>query len=470
MSSPVSVLADASAAGLANLQMVEDAILHWREEKAKFGAEPEEEIYLDYEDFVPFPGQIPVLNAVLNDSYRMVIVTGGYGSSKSSVLSYGFAQLTGPMADFSGNSHPEIIGVTSHMKQMCDDTLQPMIFEFLRAAYPDLDDRELKSNTLGIAMGNLTYRFHPSEQTGAWTKLKGRNWLASYNEEAELAQERYRRQVVTRCRRGNGKILMAANPTSTSTDWYKNWIAKTRQRQVTIHMTLFDNLALTEQYIREQCETLDPNEPEFRQDILGQYTESYAHKIYTSYEVVLAPNEGKVGGVLSMDFARAGANAALWIDQYRDGSLWVSDEWSFDARKADRHQSIEEITQSLLRWLGDRAPRRILVDPTSAIDLKEEIRRLWPTVPLVYSKNDREQGTRATRKFLESRVVRVDPKCKTLIEDLEAARYDQKSVKSVPIKRTAWQDHHVDALRYFCLTVQWAKLQKKTKWLTRKDN
>lgn len=469
-SSAVARLKAAASSGVAEQAHIEAAVTEWKAERERLGIH--DEMDFDPSEFKPFPAQQPIIDAILSGDWRFVVVSGAFGSAKTIALTYAFAQHT---MKHLMDGDPRLVGVCSHMKQMCDDTLQPLLYQWYEAEL----GRKVTSNAAGLQVGKVMHRFHPSEQAQAWTKLKGRGWSGAIDEEAELAEERFRRQVVTRCRvkhdGADAMVVLGANPTGTDTAWYKHWIAAQRRRQITFHMTLFDNLGYTEDYLREQWEGLDPNEDAFRQDVLGEYTSGVTHLIYKGrYEVVTPPLLDPYHRMLVVDYAPVGDNAALIYERHANHYV-VTDEWRYNAaRHPDKANTIPVIRDALREWVGNREIGGIIPDPSADIPYKQALYRTWPRArrPRYKGKriNDRIAGTRAAKSIAEHGIVKVSERCVNLRRQLDEARYDPAKVQIkefVPLKVTGIDDHLVDCFRYGNYSIALDMGAKGVRWSSR---
>ena len=369
--------------------------------------------------------------------------------------------------------------VASYQERKVLDTLLPEITEHMLLLGYERESRKIvsdhpeeklfSSNANGLYTAKCEYTWHHGENKNAWESIVGMNASGALLDECVLLDDRFIRQVVTRCRIGEPKIIMCGNPQSKSHPFYRNWWANPalESERVQIVSALSDNPHLTAKYVARQAALKSGDE--YLRDIEGLWTDTAFEPIYAGkYEVSSLPAGEPRRHWAALDYARVGVNAAILIADYGADGWWVSDEWLFDSSlyKDNSAAAIPAIADNFVEWLDGRASA-VAVDPTSNRDFKSEIRRRG--IHAIAADNDREVGVRTTLWYLETGEVRIASNCSMTIQSLQRAEYDPDQIengKFVPLKRGPMRDHHADALRYFCATADATRATAQKQWAT----
>lgn len=123
-------------------------------------------------------------------------------------------------------------------------------------------------------------------------------------------------------------------------------------------------------------------------------------------------------------------------------------EYYYDGRKEKRQKTDEEYYAELEALAGDRAIQDIVVDP-SAASFIETIRR-HGRYRVQKANNNVLDGIRHTARLLAAGRVQVFCSCADIIRELGAYMWDEQASEDKVIKEN---DHAMDDMRYFCMTV-----------------
>lgn len=246
-------------------------------------------------------------------------------------------------------------------------------------------------------------------------------------------------------------ISSPINPMETigknKTDWYPEFyqeaIRKKQAGDVTWdawHFTIYDNPTLTKEQvdaIREDC-----TEDEWNVEYMAQPS-MHAGTIYSEFKYEQHVMECKASGemVRGIDWGIEHPTVCLfgWIDNNAK-KIYIEDEYV----KSD--SSIPESCDVIRRMTGDNHVKWTVCDPslnkrnsvTKIPDLIEFSKNGVPCIP----GDNNNRGYSITKMFLKRDMIRIHPKCRTLIKQLKSLQWADKVA-----------DDCVDCLRYICVRV-----------------
>lgn len=148
---------------------------------------------------------------------------------------------------------------------------------------------------------------------------------------------------------------------------------------------------------------------------------------------------------VALDYGTQNAFAALLVG-VKDGASWVLDEWYYSGRESQRQMTDGEYADALDAWLGDRAVRRVIIDPSAASFITELKRRGVKVQP---AENDVVPGIRTVAGRLAAGKLKIHKtNCPQLARELGVYSWDAKATKKGEDKPLKQNDHAPDALRY----------------------
>ena len=115
----------------------------------------------------------------------------------------------------------------------------------------------------------------------------------------------------------------------------------------------------------------------------------------------------------------------------------------------------EEYYSELVKLAGDRTIQAIVIDP-SAASFIETIRR-HSKYRVTKANNAVLDGIRVTNSLLNAGHILIHESCKDILREFGAYSWDDKKQEDAVIKEN---DHAMDDMRYFCMTI----LHKKFRW------
>ena len=130
-------------------------------------------------------------------------------------------------------------------------------------------------------------------------------------------------------------------------------------------------------------------------------------------------------------------------------------EYYYNGREERQQKTDEEYYGALDKLAGGRTIQAIVIDP-SAASFIETIRR-HGKYRVIKANNAVLDGIRVTNSLLNAARIRVHESCTDIIREFGAYSWDDKKQEDAVIKEN---DHAMDDMRYFCMTV----LHKRFRW------
>lgn len=148
----------------------------------------------------------------------------------------------------------------------------------------------------------------------------------------------------------------------------------------------------------------------------------------------------------------------VFLDIYDDGDhIWIPNMYYWDSRKEQRQKTDKEYGDDLERFVGNELPDMVVIDPSAASFKLECQGRGFRVKDADNSVND---GIRLVAKLLTQGKIHISRNdCKPMIEEFQAYVWDEQAARRGEEKPVKQQDHALDSLRYFCMTIlpKWRK-------------
>jgi hypothetical protein len=122
--------------------------------------------------------------------------------------------------------------------------------------------------------------------------------------------------------------------------------------------------------------------------------------------------------------------AALWC--VTDKNAVMVDEYYYNGRELQRQKTDEEYYVELEKLAGEHDIESVVVDP-SAASFIETIRR-HGRFSVRKANNDVSNGIMTTARFLQNGTIKINRRCKGLIQEMGLYRWDEKAGEDKPIK------------------------------------
>ena len=299
-----------------------------------------------------------------------------------------------------------------------------------------------------------------AKDEGSEKYIRGMTLAGAYCDELTLMPERFFKQLLNRLSIPGAKLYATTNPDSPAHYLYKEYVTneeKLRDGLVkVIHFGLDDNPNLGEDYknnIRNSYSGMW-----FKRMILGLWVlaEGVIYDMFDEERHCFSDDEwnntlkSRCRRYIACDYGTK--NPMVFLDIYDDGeTIWIPDMYYWDSRKEQRQKTDTEYADDLEKMLDEELPDFIIIDPSAASFKLECQGRGFRVKDADNSVND---GIRLVGKLLTKGKIRIHKKnCQPMIEEFQAYVWDEKASRNGDEKPVKQQDHSMDALRYFCMTV-----------------
>lgn len=130
-------------------------------------------------------------------------------------------------------------------------------------------------------------------------------------------------------------------------------------------------------------------------------------------------------------------------------------EYYYSGRDERSNKTDEEYYVELEKLAGDLTVKSVIVDPSAAsfIEVIQRHRRFRVQKAV----NDVIPGIVTTARYIQDGTIKVHCSCKDAIREFDLYRWDDKASEDRPIKEN---DHAMDDIRYFVMTVLRLKMRK----------
>jgi len=373
----------------------------------------------------PFPKQREIVDAVLDPAIHLILNVGSVGSGKSLAAAISTIQhsLDHPGRDYLlialsvGNAE---VNLVPYFESVCNAWGIP---------YRDMSGNNRKPH---IQFGNSRGWLFGAGDKKSSARIRGATASGVVMDEAVILEEDVFIAVHSRLRQakdGNFFVLCTTNAGDPNS-WVKQYMDDDLFDSVIVSEWK-DNPYLGDEWRAFMEETLPPTE--YRRQILNEWITSEP-LVYPTWYDGQADNSDMF--YVSIDAGTAGTTAALkWIQ--KDPREWVIVDEYYHVREHHGLRPASEHAAAMDAKWGK--PRLAVVDP-NAVDLKAELRKIWPMVK--NGRNAVDKGIRETQLSIMTREITFGnvPNTKR-----ELAGYHFKQGADVPEKEF---DHAMDALRY----------------------
>lgn len=224
------------------------------------------------------------------------------------------------------------------------------------------------------------------------------------------------------------------------------------------HYTIFDNPFLPPEFVDNLCKEY-AGTVYYQRYIMGEWAlaEGLIYPMYA--DAIEAPQGTPEQSVLSIDYGTMNAFAALLFQQYGD-TWYCVDEYYYSGRDEGAQKTDEEYGQALdnfTQGIGDEYYKlKTIIDPSAASFIA--LLRKKGKYRVIPADNAVLDGIRETATCLQTGKIKISPKCKNTIKEMQGYVWDSDANEDKPIKVN---DHACDALRYFTKTMKIAKPKRE---------
>lgn len=303
--------------------------------------------------------------------------------------------------------------------------------------------------------------FAGGAKADSFKKIRGNSygmWIATeinlHHE--DTIKEAFNRQLAARLRR----VFWDLNPSSPGHWIYQNYIDRFPERlggQYNYqHFTIRDNATITDARLAEIESQYDVNSIWYRRDILGArcIAEGLVYPMFDHERNVTSERGGLGRYWISSDYGTQNPTVfALWREY--GGKAVMEKEYYHSGRESGRQKTDEEYYQDLETFADGYRIERVVLDP-SAASFAECIRRhgkfsVWKANNAVLD------GIRFTGACIKSGIIKFHESCKNVFREFGLYSWDKDAGEDRVIKEN---DHCMDAIRYFCMTVLRREIKK----------
>ena len=330
------------------------------------------------------------------------------------------------------------------------DTIERNILQPMREIYTEALIGTINSRNIARVCGEDVYCLG-AEKVSQVAKIQGSSIKYCYGDEIAKWNKEVFMMLLSRLDKPYSKFDGACNPEYPG-HWLKEFIDNPTIDAYIQHYTIFDNPFLPEEYVENLCKEYEGT-VYYGRLIKGEWTLAEG-LIYPMYQDAIADPPEDVGCsqyVLSLDYGTQNAfSCGLW-GKYED--VWYRiDEYYYSGRNTGVQKTDEEYANDLDEFIKD-VPFidriRTIIDPSAASFITLLKKR--GKYRVVKADNDVADGIRETATAMKKGLIKISPKCKNWIKEVQGYVWDDKATDDRPVKEA---DHAMDDSRYFCKTMK----------------
>ena len=305
--------------------------------------------------------------------------------------------------------------------------------------------------------------FAGGAKADSFKKIRGNSygmWIATEINlhHQDTIKEAFNRQLAAKVRRAFWDL----NPSAPGAWIYEDYIERFREqfgrRYNYEHFTIRDNATISEQRFAEieaQYRQYGVTSAWYRRDILGErcIAEGLIYPMFGEFNIVdEVPERGEY--YISCDYGTLNPfSAGLWCWDGKKATRIR--EYYYSGRNERSNKTDEEYYTELERLAGDLTVKPVIVDPSAASFI--EVIRRHKRFRVHKAVNDVMPGIVTTSRYIQDGTIKVHRSCKDAIREFGLYRWDEKSTEDKPIKEN---DHAMDDIRYFTMTILRHKVRK----------
>lgn len=282
-------------------------------------------------------------------------------------------------------------------------------------------------------------------------KIRGITLTGAYVDELTLAPRDFFVMLLSRLSEPGAKLIATTNP-----DAPRHWL-KTEYLDaegLSLYKDRFlldDNTTLNAEYVanlkREYTGVF------YRRFILGEWVAAEG-AIYPMFDIKRhvsnrVPDRTRVEWI-GVDYGHTNPTAFLRLASGGDGKIWILDEYYHDVKDGTPGKSPQAYALDLIRFAEKgKSPDVVAIDPSAEgfiIQLKQDAPNLAPRIRR--ADNAVLDGIRLVSSAMDAGLIRIHPRCKNLIDELQGYMWDAKAQARGEDKPVKTKDHSADALRY----------------------
>lgn len=382
--------------------------------------------------------------------YDAIICDGAVRSGKTSIMMWAFVRWA--MENFSGQR----FGICGKTVDSCAKNII-VPFTAMTLAKEKYTMRWRRSEKiLEVRRGTTTNWFEVfgGKDESSAALIQGRTLAGVLLDEVALMPRSFVEQALARCSVDGNKKWFSCNPESPQHWFYLEWIKKHDERNALyLHFTMRDNPGLTEKVI-EQYESM----------FSGVFYDRFIRGLWVVAEGLVYPmfdernitDEVPESGeyYMSCDYGTLNPfSAGLWC--WNGKVATRVREYYYSGRDERSNKTDEEYYIELEKLAGNLPVKSVVIDPSAASFI--EVIRRHKRFRVQKAVNDVIPGIATTARYIQDGTIKVCRRCKDAIREFGLYRWDEKSTEDKPIKEN---DHAMDDIRYFTMTILRHKVRK----------
>ncbi|AJS59863.1 PBSX family phage terminase large subunit [Paenibacillus sp. IHBB 10380] len=387
-----------------------------------------------------------------NDSpykdYDMVIAEGAIRSGKTIACIDSF--ITWSLAK---HRDQNFILAGKSMGALKRNVLEPM-FKILTAK--DIDYYYHRSENPHVVIGTNTYYLFGANNESSQDTLQGLTAAGAYLDEVALFPRSFVDQAIGRCSAetdGNGaKQFFNCNPEGPYHWFKKEFIDKHKQKKAyVLHFTLEDNLSLSDR-VKERFKRMFSG-VFFKRYILGLWVmaEGVIYDMFDSDKHIKPTIDRPYSQYyISCDYGTQNPTTfGLW--GIHKGVWYKAKEYHYDGRSKGKQKTDEEYYDDLIDFIGNKAVKGVIVDPSAASFIATIKKRAKFRV--IKANNDVIDGIRNVATALNQEMIMYNDCCTETFREYNSYVWDDKAADRGEDKPLKENDHQMDGDRYFVNTI-----------------
>lgn len=382
--------------------------------------------------------------------YDAIICDGAVRSGKTSIMMWAFVRWA--MENFSGQR----FGICGKTVDSCSKNII-VPFTAMTLAKEKYTMRWRRSEKiLEVRRGTTTNWFEVfgGKDESSAALIQGRTLAGVLLDEVALMPRSFVEQALARCSVDGNKKWFSCNPESSQHWFYLEWIKKHDKRNALyLHFTMRDNPGLTEKVI-EQHESMFSGV--FYDRFIGGLWVVAEGLVYPMFDERNITDEVPESGeyYMSCDYGTLNPfSAGLWC--WNGKVATRVREYYYSGRDERSNKTDEEYYIELEKLAGDLPVKSVVIDPSAASFI--EVIRRHKRFRVQKAVNDVIPGIATTARYIQDGTIKVYRSCKDAIREFGLYRWDEKSTEDKPIKEN---DHAMDDIRYFTMTILRHKVRK----------
>lgn len=278
-------------------------------------------------------------------------------------------------------------------------------------------------------------------------KIRGITLDGAYVDEMTLIQHDFFAMLLSRLSTDGAKLFGTTNPDSP-----RHWLKA----------EYLDNDKLDiyrRQFLLEDNTTLPPDYIEnLRREYTGVFYQRFILGEWVAAEGAVYPMFDKTTHIsdampemrmtwIAADYGHTNPTVFIRLGMGTDGRIWVMDEYYHQSSKTGS-KSPEQYARDMIKFATGykRPPEAVIIDPAAEgfiLQLRED-----SALRIRGANNAVREGIMLVASTLDAGVIRIHPRCKHLIDEIQGYAWDPKAQARGEDKPVKANDHACDALRY----------------------